>query len=224
MKQLIINFSHFKGGVGKTSLSLSVTTALIKTGYEVTILDLDGLESSILFNKIRVKNGYASINCITLKKTDMGEVVAEMKDIFKDFIGDDKILIIDSGGYDGDINRFAMLSSDIIITPVSPSQVEVFGLQKYMGVLKQISEKSGQIFKTNIVINNADIRSKQSIVQLKEFIVKNDTYMDLYETIVYSRADFKKAYGEGLGVVELDENSKAALEIMELIKEIQKDF
>jgi chromosome partitioning protein len=93
-----------------------------------------------------------------------------------------------------------------------------------MAILKQISEKNGQVFKTNVVINNADIRSQGSLTQLKEFITKNNTYIDLYKTVIYSRADFKKAYGEGLGVVEMDANSKAALELMNLVKEIQKDF
>jgi len=222
---MIINFSHFKGGVGKTSLTINTAIALQKEGYEVVILDLDGLESSVLFNKIRVKNGYDSLNCIVLKSVGIKEIVAEIKEIFKEFSGDNnKILMVDSGGYDGDVNRYTMLNAEILITPVSPSQVEVFGLQKYMAVLKQISKKSGQVFKTNVVVNNADIRSQGSITELKEFIAENNDYMDLYQTIIYSRAIFKQAYGEGLGVVESDTNSKAALEIMQLVKEIKKDF
>lgn len=215
---MIINLSHFKGGVGKTTLTINIAIALKKIGYDVSILDLDGLQSSILFNKMRVKNGYSSINCLAI------ETLEEMKMVFKEFNNDAKFLIVDSGGYDGDINRFAMLNADIIITPVAPSQVELFGLQKYTSILKHMSEKTGQIFKTNIIINNADVRSQGAIKELQNFIKDNDIYMDLYKTVVCSRADFKRAYGEGLGVIELDADCKAASEVISLVKEIQKDF
>ncbi|SFM30882.1 division plane positioning ATPase MipZ [Pelosinus propionicus] len=215
---MIINFSHYKGGVGKSTLTLNVATGLNLSGVSVSILDLDGLQSSILFNKLREKNGHTPIECFEVKNEE------EMKVLFQQFSADDKILLVDSGGYDSEINRFAMLSADILITPVGPSQVELFALQKYTDILKQISEKSGQIFRTNVVINNADIRSKATITELKHYIQQQSTYLDLYKTVVYSRADYKKAYASGLGVMELDIGSKAAFEINQLVKEIQRDF
>ena len=178
----------------------------------------------MLFNRIRVKNGYNGINCIALKSVGIAEIIEEMKGIFEAYNKDNKYLLIDSGGYDGDINRYAMLGSDLLITPVSPSQVEVFGLQKYMAILKEISVKSGQVFKTNVVINNADARSQGALAELKGFINENSEYINLYNTVVYSRAVFKQAYGVGLGVVEWDANCKAACELLELIEEIKKDF
>ena len=42
----------------------------------------------------------------------------------------DNLLIIDSGGYDSQINRMALVEADILITPVGISQIELFGLTK----------------------------------------------------------------------------------------------
>lgn len=209
---MIINLSHYKGGVGKTTLALNLAVSL-----KASILDLDGQESSILFNKLRQLNGHDPLECFVAKDE------SEMKDVFRKFT-DDKILIVDSGGYDSDINRFAMLSADMLITPVAPSQVELFGLQKYEAILKQISEKYGQVFKTNVVINNADIRSKGAISQLKKFVADRSINFDLFSTIIHNRADYRKAYGEGVSVVEMDAGSKAADEIESLTKEIRKEF
>jgi len=221
---MILNFSHFKGGVGKTALTLNVAVALKCAGHDVTILDLDGLESSVLWNRIRVNNGHEALNCITVRSAGIAEIVAELAGVFEEFGGDDRILLVDSGGYDGDINRFAMIHADILITPVSPSQVEVFGLQKYMEILKQITAKTGQVFKTNVVVNNADIRSQSAIAELKGFIEGNEEYLDLYNTVIHSRTAFKHSYGEGLGVVEWDTNSMASSEIRALVEEIKRDF
>lgn len=211
MEMVIINLSHYKGGVGKTTLATNLAIAL-----GASILDLDGQQSSVLFNRLRVKNGHKPVECFTAESVD------DMKGIFRQFTGN-KMLIVDSGGYDSDINRFAMLSADMLITPVSPSQVEIFGLQKYEIVLKQISEKYGRQFKTNVVINNADVRSKGAILQLKKFISVRSSF-DLFSTIINSRADYKKAYGEGVSVVELDANSKATDEINSFVREIRKEL
>lgn len=209
--KVIINLSHYKGGVGKTTLATNLAISL-----GASILDLDGLQSSLLFNRLRVKNGHAAIECFT------ADTVDEMKSIFRKF-STTKTLIVDSGGYDSDINRFAMLSADMLITPVSPSQVEIFGLQKYEIVLKQISEKYKRDFKTNVVINNADIRSKGAILQLKKFISVRSSF-DLFSTIIHNRADYKKAYGDGVSVFELDPTSKATDEINGFIREIREEL
>jgi chromosome partitioning protein len=210
---MICNFSHYKGGVGKTTLAINLAIALGSP-----ILDLDGQESSVNFNKLRVIKGHPSLKCFRAENEE------EIKTIFREFAGSDKVLVVDSGGYDSEINRFAMLSSDMLITPVAPSQVELFALQKYELILKEISEKYQHSFKTNVIINNADSRSKGAIIELKHFIEKNNTHLDLLQTVIHSRNDFKKAYSEGISVIELDTNSKAAFEIEQLVKEIKKDF
>ena len=130
------------------------------------------------------------------------------------------MIIIDSGGYDSEINRLALVSADIIITPVGASQIELFGLQKFRGILSEASEATGTNVKTHVLINNVDSRSKKKVNELQEYIKSNETYFNLLDSILHTRVDFKNAYGEGLTVEELNKESKAAQEINELVKEI----
>ena len=132
------------------------------------------------------------------------------------------MIIIDSGGYDSEINRLALISADIIITPVGASQIELFGLQKFRGILNEASEATGTSVKTHVLINNVDSRSKKKINELQEYISKNKNYFNLLDSIIHSRVDFKNAYGDGLTVAELDKDSKASQEIDSLVKEIDK--
>ena len=204
---MIINLSHQKGGVGKSTLATNLAVAM-----NATIIDLDSQRSSVLWNKIRVMHGYDPINCLTVVDE------RELKQAFKDNAG--KNLIIDSGGYDSRMTRLAILAADVILTPVSPSQIELFGLQNFAKIIKQISDEVDQRIQTNVIINNADTRSKSSIQKLQEYITEHDTYLNLLNTIVHYRADFKRAYGEGLSVIELDAKGKAAGEIQQLVKEL----
>lgn len=101
-------------------------------------------------------------------------------------------------------------------------QIEIFGLQKFRRILKEASEALGFILKTNVLLNNVDSRSKNKLKELKEYIKENDTYFNLLDSVVYTRADFKNSYGDGLTVKELNQKGDAYNEINSLVKEINQ--
>ena len=206
---MIVNVAHQKGGVGKSTIAINLAVSL-----KADILDLDNQHSCMLFNKIRKANSLDPLNCISCDEE------IKIDSVLKQY-HDSKTLIIDSGGFDSKNNRLALIKSDLIITPVSPSQIELFGLQKFERILKEASDTLKTSIKTNVVINNADARSKGTTQGVQEFIEENPTYLNLFKTVVHSRADFKKAYASGYGVTELDKKGKASSEIQQLSKEIR---
>lgn len=209
---MVVLFSHQKGGVGKS-------TTAINHAYSkgCPIIDLDSQNSSMLFNQLRKMQNKESLDCYTPNSiNEFNEMIKEYK------ANKENMIIIDSGGYDSEINRLALISADIIITPVGASQIELFGLQKFRGILNEASEATGTSVKTHVLINNVDSRSKKKINELQEYISKNKNYFNLLDSIIHSRVDFKNAYGDGLTVEELDKDSKASQEIDSLVKEIDK--
>lgn len=209
---MIVLYSHQKGGVGKSTLAIN--HAYFKG---CSIIDLDSQNSSMLFNQLRKMNDMKSIECFT------ADTVDEFKELVKDYKSNkENMIIIDSGGYDSEINRLALISADIIITPVGASQIELFGLQKFRGIINEASEATGTSVKTHVLINNVDSRSKKKINELQEYIASNKNYFNLLDSIIHSRVDFKNAYGDGLTVEELDKDSKASQEIESLVNEIDK--
>ncbi|OQB44660.1 MAG: CobQ/CobB/MinD/ParA nucleotide binding domain protein [bacterium ADurb.Bin157] len=205
---MILNVAHQKGGVGKSTIAINLAVSL-----KADILDLDNQHSCILFNKIRKANGLDPLNCFSCDEE------SEIDLILKQYLNS-KTLIIDSGGFDSKNNRLALIKSNLIITPVSPSQIELFGLQKFERILKEASEILKINIKTNVVINNADARSKGITKTVREYIEENPAYLNLFKTVIHNRADFKKAYASGLGATELGRKGKAADEVQQLTKEI----
>jgi len=207
---MIVLYSHQKGGVGKSTLAIN--HAYFKN---CSIIDLDSQNSSMLFNQLRKMQNRESVDCYTSNS------INEFNEMIKPFKANkENMIIIDSGGYDSEINRLALISADIIITPVGASQIELFGLQKFRGILNDASEATGTSVKTHVLINNVDSRSKKKINELQEYISKNKNYFNLLDSIIHSRVDFKNAYGDGLTVEELDKDSKASQEIGSLVNEI----
>lgn len=209
---MIVLYSHQKGGVGKSTLAIN--HAYFKN---CSIIDLDSQNSSMLFNQLRKMQNRESVDCYTSNS------INEFNEMIKPFKANkENMIIIDSGGYDSEINRLALISADIIITPVGASQIELFGLQKFRGILNDASEATGTNVKTHVLINNVDSRSKKKINELQEYIASNKNYFNLLDSIIHSRVDFKNAYGDGLTVEELDKDSKASQEIESLVNEIDK--
>ena len=92
-----------------------------------------------------------------------------------------------------------------------------------MKILKEASQQLGREIVTNVVINNADIRSKAAIEEVQAFI-QSANYLELMETVIHWRTDFKKAYAFGQSVIELNAKGKAAAEITSLAAEIKSTF
>jgi len=213
---MIVLFSHQKGGVGKSTVAINFAYQIQKRYKDIAMLDLDSQHSAILFNQLRMSEKLSTIKCVTQHDINLGEFLSHYK------ADKSNLLIIDSGGYDSDINRTALIKADIIITPVGISQIEIFGLQKFRKILKDASEALDVKIKTNVLLNNVDSRSKSKLKDLKDYIKEKPNYFNLLNTTLYSRADYKNSYGDGLTVKEYNKKGQAQEEIKEFTKEIYK--
>ena len=213
---MIVLFGHQKGGVGKSTVAINIAYYLQRKYKDLVLLDLDSQNSAILFNQLRMSENLPTIKCVKGSDIDFSNFLNEYAN------NKENLLIIDSGGYDSDVNRAALIKADIIITPVGISQIEIFGLQKFRKILKEASIALGVKVKTNVLLNNVDSRSKNKLKDLREYIKDNHKYFNLLESTIHARADFKNSYGEGLTAKEFNKKGTAAEEIKDLSKEILK--
>ncbi|MDQ7045415.1 MAG: ParA family protein [Sulfurimonas sp.] len=213
---MIVLFGHQKGGVGKSTVAINFAYQIQKKYKDLVLLDLDSQNSAILFNQLRSSQNLEIIKCVREEDIEFDTFINKYSK------NDKNLLIIDSGGYDSNINRAALVKADIIITPVGISQIEIFGLQKFRKILKEASKALGVTIKTNVLLNNVDSRSKNKLKDLKEYIKDKNAHFNLLESVIHTRADFKNSYGDGLTVKEYNKKGIAQEEIKELTKEIYK--
>ena len=210
---MIITVAHQKGGVGKTTIAINLAHEL-----NADLLDLDLQQSCVLWNRLRKTAGLPEKTCLvptSLEETE--ELIAAHK-------GPGQFLVIDCGGFDSVLNRAAILRADLILTPVGPSQVELFGLRNFTNILAKAEDERGGHLVTNVVINNADSRSQGMIDDLRNYIRSSPAHLRLINTVIHGRTDFKRAYGAGVAVAEYATKSKAGDEISALADEIKNIF
>jgi len=209
---MLIVLSHQKGGVGKSTIAWNIATGLQKK-YTIEVVDLDVQQTLFYTNEIRKSN--PKLKPLFVKHF-------ESVNDFKMYIqgdSDDRISIVDVGGFDSDMARVAIASADLVITPVSNKNFELLGLRTFETTLDDISEAINDTVVVKVLLNNINPK-KTKLDDLKEFIVKSK-YFDLLETILRTRADYDRSVGEGKNVIEYDKNSKASFEVKSLLKEIK---
>ncbi|WP_187648743.1 ParA family protein [Nitrosophilus labii] len=208
--QKVITIAHQKGGVGKSTIALNLAVELGKK-YPLSVIDLDYQKSISIFNENRKEVGLNPLNIIS---------VESQKELMNIIDNADGIILIDSGGFDSDLNRIAILGADIIITPLSNNLIEIYGLEAFKKILIDLKRIRSDI-KSNILLNNVNPQITKSIEELKEYIKSNSQFFNIFETILRRRVDFAKSFETGKSVVEIDRSSKASKEIDSLISEIE---
>lgn len=220
MKTNIITLAHQKGGTGKSTLSWNIAIDFANNykryGYKKFLfVDLDNQESVTMTNRLRMQYGQNPLEIIRFTDHER----APLED-FINSIDEHTLVLIDSGGYDADLNRLAIIASDFVITPVSSDYMEIFGLQKFRTILEELSEIKKETVKVHVLLNKIDPKLKD-FSDIVDFIneIKNFILMD---TIIRFRSDYKHSIGYGFSVKELDKKSKASQEIKMLMQEIEK--
>jgi len=216
----IITLAHQKGGTGKSTLAWNLAVEMRKKykkyGYKKFIfVDLDNQESVTMTNRLRMQYGQEPLEIVRFTDDERTRL-----EEFINSIEDDTLVIIDSGGYDADLNRLAIIASDFVITPVSSDYMEIFGLQKFKTILEELSIIKQETVVVNVVLNKIDPKLKD-FTDIVDFIndIKN---FKLLDTVLRFRSDYKHSIGYGFSVKELDKKSKSSEEITLLIKEIER--
>lgn len=209
---MIIAISHQKGGVGKSTVAFNLAVELSKH-FKVEVIDLDVQETVSSYNRIRKLMGQKELS-VTAFENDK-----EMID-YINYQDDDKLIIIDSGGFDSALNRVSIAIADFIITPVSSDFTEILGLEKYKSILSAVSKQIGKHIQTHVVLNKISPQQKY-FDDIIGFIESSD-HFNLLHNRLRRRVDFANSVAHGFSVVELDINSESSKELLGLIKEIEK--
>lgn len=213
---MIINIAHTKGGVGKSTITTNLAVEM-----NLPVIDMDFQESSIFFNRLRSRAGLPPIQVVRINND-----IEELKKVLVQYKGKkDKHILIDSPGMDNDILRLALLSSDIIITPIFLTMISLGGFQQFANALKEI----GVFDKGNeyVLFNNYNPRGKNDREAMAETITKQMGTKILPSGIA-SRKVFETAYAEGMSVREKEERDikdpsarKATQDIQNVIRDIR---
>ena len=183
---------------------------------DITIVDTDPQKSIATFQLIRNEENLPRAFKYIYKQGEDLKTYLSSKE--------NKNLIIDTGGRDAKEMRIALINSDIVVIPTTPSQFDLSVLDIMIDrvkMAKEINEKLQVIIVINRVNPNPFLTKK--IDDIKTYIKELECdYIKLANTIIYERERYKNSISNGQSVIEADTQDKAYQEIQNLSLEIFK--
>ncbi|QDF28968.1 ParA family protein [Halarcobacter anaerophilus] len=209
MKNIILTIAHTKGGVGKSTILVQIVIYLILKGFKVRVADCDPNKVTTFISRRRAKNkklkGFDS--------TVISSVAALESFCSSDFDG---ITLIDTAGVDCALTRRAIELSNISVTPISPSTTEFIGFATFKRVVESIGVPTQKV---KMIINQAHPRCKID-KDYSSFKKQLGCEFDFLNTNIIRVSDFDNSLSSGLGVIEVDKESKASKRIESLASEL----
>ncbi|WP_340611422.1 ParA family protein [Xenorhabdus bharatensis] len=203
----VLSFLNPKGGSGKTTAVINICTALTRAGFNIAVVDTDPQMSLTHWSK----SDKAAFDVFTAASEK--DVYSIRKDLAEyDFV------IVDGAGSLSVITSAAVMVSDLVIIPVTPSPLDFAAAGSVVTVLE------AQAYSRKVDARFLITRKVEHALMLK--VLKEsikETGVELLRTAITNRQSYVKSILDGESVFELNDGA-AKGEIEVLTKEITKLF
>ena len=203
----ILSFLNQKGGVGKTTLSIHIATALAEHGT-VLLVDADPQGSALDWKAQRTVDGKFPV--IGLPKPTLHREVATLGQHY-DWI------VIDGPPRGNELAKSAVAASDIVLIPVQPSPFDVWAAQDILNILDECRVVYPNV-QARFVINRLFVGTKLG-AEVNEVLA--GLPIPVLRTAIRNRTEYAKAVREGKTALETEPSSAAASDISALAHEIR---
>ncbi|WP_033768532.1 ParA family protein [Helicobacter pylori] len=193
---MTICIANEKGGSGKSTLCLNLCVQLLLDKKDIVALDTDSQKSLEVFNNIRSETSLPNFTLFN-RTGNITDTLKQMMDKYE-------CILIDTKGEYSKETQKAMLLSDIVLVPTTPSQLDTEVLANMLERIEQLQELNENL-RALIVINRMPtiptLKERQALI---EFIKENNPSdrITLLESSLSERIVYKRSVSEGLGVIE----------------------
>ena len=212
---IIIAFLQVKGGVGKSTLAENLAVAFAHDNIKVKIIDCD-IRQRTCSKWVARRNEYHPEKPKVFSAIQVDDLKNAAAEDSKNY----DALIIDVQGRDSKSLRTALLISDVVYIPFTPSQNDIETIEELSELLEETQVQNNQR-KTFYILNNCSSHYlDQSSNDVEKFFQEYLFILTPSKVKLSHRKIYKVATSEGLGVIESND-LKAKEEILNLKKEIE---
>ena len=209
----VISFLNQKGGVGKTTLSVNISTALAnlaKNTGSVLLIDADPQGSALDWSGAGGERD-SRVSVMGYPKSNLHQKI-------NDFGKGRDYVVIDGAPRVTDLARSCIIASDLVLIPVQPSPYDIWASNE---IVKLIEE--AKIYKPSLkaaFVINRKIPNTSIGRDVRDAL--ENFNLPVLSASITQRVVFAESAAAGMSVMDTDAKSNASHEINRLTKEILK--
>ncbi len=247
----IIAVINEKGGVAKTTTSLSLGGCLVESGLDVLLIDLDSQANLTLglgVNPGKVRRGIgdvllnsASIVSVSRETSIPGlDLVPSNADMglaerFLSIRQDHERILLNSLNnikpYDyilldcppslGAVTVNAMSAADLVIIPTQPEYFSIHGLRGVLAAIRRIRTLNNPNLNYRVLITMMDRRNRIHLTLSEQL---RTTFGDgVYQTVIETDTKLRESTVVGLPITHYNPHTRAALQYRALAQELMQN-
>ena len=191
----VISTLNQKGGVGKTTISANLASYLQNDGYSVLLIDTDA-QGSLRDWTTATEDETVSVKSI--QKSDIKTEVPKLKDKF-DF------LILDGRPEASREMGTVIRLSDIVLIPVQASALDIWSTEIIADAIEARQEVTDGLPAARFILNK--VKKNTKLAQDARDAIA-ELSIELMETTLHDREDFKRTMGVGKSVITTPSEAK----------------
>ncbi len=203
---MIIAVGGVKGGTGKTTIATNLTVLRSSTGKKVLLVDADEQKSTSIWANQRYVLGLET-KWANIQLTGKA-VHSELLKMQTDY--DD--VIIDVGGRETRSLRAAIAVADIFLVPFKPRSLDIWTLGDIKAIISEMKPANPKL-QCFAIVNQADSRGSDNEDTIH--ILQECEEIKCFEITIGSRKSFANAASDGLGITEMQNLDKKAIQEMQ---------
>lgn len=212
----ILAFANQKGGVGKTTLSMSVAGTLASWDLDVLVVDADLQQSASSWSTQSDEKFPADI-------ISLGEVGKDINAHLEPYVDKYDVIIVDCPpSAELESNNQILLVCDLVIVPIAPSPLDIWSAIRTVEQTITAAQKINTELEGRLVLNQ--YLSNTSLSQLLlEAVESDEQLIPVLETRIHQRVAYRHAALAGVPVQTFKSRAQRAIyEIEMLSKEIME--
>lgn len=196
-----------KGGVGKSTIAISVAAELHRRGRQVLLADADDQRTALSWAAVAASEGHDVPTTIGLHAGfhRPGQIPSGYDDV-----------VIDLPGRSADVCRAGLLVSDLAVVPVLAGAVETWALSRALQTLGEARALRPNL-RILLVLNRDNPRTGMS-KNTRQALASCG--VPLAKTALVHRISYVEALSAGQGPTTYQPDSPAATEVRELVDEL----
>ena len=198
---MIVSFLNQKGGVGKTTLAVHTAAAVALAGHRVVLVDADPQGSAL--DWLASREAEPLFPVVGMPRPVLHRQVADLA------AGCD-LLVIDGPPSLTDIARSAMMASDLVLIPVTPSPYDVWAAGEIVRLIDEVRIVRDDLV-ARFVISRKIVGT--AIGRDVEEALKAWPAVPVLETVVSQRVVFAETAASGSTALEAGRDGKAVREV-----------